>query len=306
VPGVILSLHWSVLPQLDVALWGRLMDSIHSSEGEFVTLTNIYNQKTGQVQPTCQKTTLASCTYSEATPNNFPDPKVGNPNALTSFKFPIPPEVRVGFRFHQPRTKSVMVFGNSGEARDPLHDDSFDVELDGSYTMNSKADTIEVRIHSANGAGDLTTQPTGVPLPPNADRPTGYKDSYGLRLGGQWNAIPDKFAIRAGGWLETQAVDPAYLMINPVGATRWGFGGGIVFRQDFIDISIGYQRHLSAGLDNGGNGAQFTPVGTGATPSFNENTPVPGRTEFRSTHAINGGHVTEDAHAFTLGGTMRF
>lgn len=305
VPGVILSLHWSVLPQLDVAVWGRYMDSVKSSEGQFQTLTQVYNNN-GQVNPICNGDP-ATCTT--ATPNNYPDPnaKPPNPNALTSFKFPIPPEVRVGLRFHQPRTKSVMAFDKAGEVRDPLHDDSFDVEVDGSYTMNSAADVIEVRIQGKNGAGSILTQPTGIVLPPNADRPTGYKDSYGVRLGGQWNAIPDKLGIRAGGWLETQAVDPAYLSINPVGATRWGFGGGIVFRQDFIDISIGYQRHLSAGLDNGGNGAQLTPVGTGPTnPIFNENQHIPGRTEFRSIHAINGGHVTEDAHAFTLGGTVRF
>jgi long-chain fatty acid transport protein len=304
VPGVILSLHWSVLPQLDVAVWGRLMDSIKSSEGEFQTLTQIYGNE-GKVNPVCY-TDPAGCTT--ATPNNFPDPNVKppNPQALTSFKFPIPPEVRLGLRFHQPRSKSVLAFDDGGEVRDPLHDDSFDVELDGSYTMNSKADVIEVRILEKDGSGALSTQPTGVNLPPNADRPTGYKDSYGIRLGGQWNAVQDKFAIRAGGWLETQSQDPAYLSINPVGATRWGFGGGIVFRQDFIDISFGYQRHLSAGLDNGGNGAQLTPVGTGAQPPFNLNTPQPGRQEFRSAHAINGGHVTQEAHAFTLGGTVRF
>jgi hypothetical protein len=161
--------------------------------------------------------------------------------------------------------------------------------------MNSRADHIEVRfIADANGRGLANTVPTGVPLPPNADRPTGYKDSYGVRFGWQWNAVQDKLALRAGGWLETQSQDPAYLTVNPVGAERYGFGGGVVFRQNFVDVSFGYQRHLSAGLDNGGNGKLLTPVGTGGTP------------ENRSFHAVNGGKVTQSAHVLTLGGTIRF
>jgi long-chain fatty acid transport protein len=303
VPGVVASLHWSVLPELDLSVWGRWMDSIRTSQADVTITTQIYDQK-GALQPTCLgdrrpdgTTVLGNCQI--ATASHFTD-------ALTSFKFPIPPEVRLGARFHQPRTKSRMLFDKGGESRDPLHDDAFDVELDGSYSMNSKANTIEVRFKDNNGAGSVPTDPTGVPLPPNADRINGYKDSYGVRLGGQWNAIPDKLGVRAGGWFESQSMDPAYLSTFPVGATRWGFGGGLVLRQDFIDISIGYQRHQSAGLDNKGEGAMLAGTGTGAEPAFNLNNNIPGRTEFRSIHAVNGGHVTQSAHAFTLGGTVRF
>jgi len=48
-------------------------------------------------------------------------------------------------------------------------------------------------------------------------------------------------------------------------------------------------------------------VGTGYDdPPFNTANNIPGRTEFRSKHAVNGGHFTESAHAFTLGGTVHF
>jgi len=277
VPGVVLSAHWSVLPELDVSFWGRWMDSVRTTTADITVTAQLFDPTT-KLQPTCTGD-ITSC--QTATVNRFPG------NALTAFKYTIPPEFRIGARFHQPRTKSRLLWEKGGEVRDPLHDDSFDVEVDGSYSLNSVADNIEVRFHP------LIVRPTDVDLPPNADRATGYKDSYGVRVGGQWNAVQDKLALRAGGWFESESVDPAYMSIFPVGATRWGFGGGVVLRQDFIDISLGYQRHLSAGQNNYGVGLQTIPVGTGSD-------------NYRSVHTVNGGHITESANVFSLGGTVRF
>ncbi|HEX4337414.1 MAG TPA: hypothetical protein VH062_15970 [Polyangiaceae bacterium] len=300
VPGAVASIHWSILPQLDISVWGRWMDAIRTHSADFTLTAQIFNQGSGAVQPTC--TGLPSSCQT-ATVNVYK----GATNALTLFEYKIPPELRAGVRFHQPRTKSRLTWEQGREVRDPLHDDLFDVELDGSYDMNSKANTVVTRFKSLNGTGSVPVIPTGVELPPNADRPTGFKDSFGLRVGGQWNAVRDKFAVRAGAWYESQSIDPAYMQVFPVGAERWGFGGGIVLRQDFIDISLGYQRHLSAGQNNNGDGKLLIPVGTGySQPPFNTANNIPGRTEFRSIHAINGGHITESANAFTLGGTVHF
>jgi len=280
VPGVVFSAHLSVLPQLDVSFWGRWMDSVRTHTADMTITAQLFDQ-TGKLQPVCTGD-ITTCTT--ASINRYPG------NALTAFKYTIPPEFRIGARFHQPRTKSRLIWEKGGEVRDPLHDDSFDVEVDGSYSLNSVADTVQVRFNP------LPVVPTGVNLPPNADKPTGFKDSYGVRVGGQWNAVQDKFGVRAGGWFESQSVDPAQMEIFPVGATRWGFGGGIVLRQDFIDISLGYQRHLSAGQNNNGVGLMTIPVGTGNNANFN----------YRSVHTVNGGHITENAHVFSLGGTVRF
>src|SRR4029079_1025732 len=118
---------------------------------------------------------------------------------------------------------------------------------------------IEVRFAEINGQGAQTIVPVGK-VPPNADRWNGYIDSYGIRFGGQGNVIQDKFGLRAGTWLETRSQDPAWLQLGVVGGMRGGFGGGVVFRQDFIDISIGYQHHWSNILDNGGNGAMRSTI----------------------------------------------
>ena len=152
-------------------------------------------------------------------------------------------------------------------------------------------------------------------IPPNADKWNGYENSFGLRLGGQLNLVPDKVGIRAGTWFESQSMDPKWLSIAAVGATRGGFGGGVVFRQDFIDVSIGYQHHWSSGLDNGGQGSMRAIVGQlapGANEQpYNTNLDPAGataatRTQFRSAQTVNDGRITQSAHAFTLGGTVRF
>jgi hypothetical protein len=310
VPGVIVSLHWSLRPELDVSIWGRWMDAIRSSHG-VLDVTQQPFDGNGQLNPPCAGapspsggTSYGGCSANQSVPNHLE-------GAVTHFEYPIPPELRWGVRFHQPRTRSRAAFDEARIVRDPLHDDLFDVEVDQSLTLNSQAGTILVRFPESEGKGTIPTNPTNVPVPPNADRPTGYKDSLGIRVGGQWNTVRDLFGIRAGGWLETRSQDPTLLTIAPVGATRFGFGGGLVVRYHFMDVSIGYQRHLSAGLDNGGNGRLRAPAAIRSAPTFDLGAEPPSvaavdRRQFRSVHAVNGGSVSFDAHVFTLGGVVRF
>jgi hypothetical protein len=320
VPGVIASLHWSVTPTLDVAAWGRWIDDVHTTQGELTLTSDSYNSRTlpgapqySQLQPICRQADPQACPRATAVPNAF-----GN-DTFKEFRFPIPPEVRIGVRFHLPRSNGAPAntakgpaigLGSAGESRDPLHDDLFDVELNGSYTANSRANTIEVRFaDNGNGGGSRTISPVGY-VPPNADRWNGYIDSYGVRLGGQVNVIQDKLGLRAGTWVETRSQDPAWLQIGVVGGMRGGFGGGIVVRQDFIDISLGYQHQWSNILDNGGHGAMRTTItSSDANPNLN-NEPAgvtaANRTQYRTFHTVNDGRLSQVADVFSLGGTIHF
>ncbi len=324
VPGGILSMHWSPLSQLDVAAWGRWMSDAYSTSGSLIVLAEPYNGSFSAVKPLCQLPDKASC--NSAVPAVTTVNTYGN-ETFRHLKFPFPPEVRLGVRFHSPRSKKEepkytqrVEATDKPPVRDPLHDDVFDIELDGSYSLNAAANTVEARFAEGpgsgfpNGAGIVTVSPVGF-IPPNADKWNGYQNSFGLRLGGQVNVIPDKLGIRAGTWFESQSMDPKWLTISMVGGQRGGFGGGVVFRQDFIDISIGYQYHWNAGLDNGGQGAMRSVVGqlstSGMQQPFNTNLNPPGSnaatyTQFRSAQTVNDGRVTQSAHAFTLGGTVRF
>jgi hypothetical protein len=309
VPGVVLSLDWSIARLLDVAVWGRYLDAVRSHHGSLDVTQQPFDGN-GNVNPPCAGVAgpagadYSSCTSNQSVPNHFP-------SAVTLFEYRIPPEVRAGIRFHVPRGGAPRRLEvDTVPIRDPLHDELFDIELDGSFTQNSAASEVIARFRTGTQA--LVTKPTKVPVPPNADRPTGYRDSFGARFGGQWNAIADLFAVRAGAWLETQSQDPAFLTVAPVGAFRFGFGGGLVVRYHFLDVSIGYQRHLSAGLDNHGDGRLRAPAAVGANGvPFNPSTEpanvsAANRQVFRTLHAVNGGSVSFDADVFTLGGVARF
>ncbi len=314
-PGVVVSVHWSPTPMLDVAAWGRWISPLDSSTGDLSIQTQPFDS-TGattstKLQPTCQANRGSAC-YNNALLS--PINQYGN-DAFRHFKFPFPPEVRVGVRFHRPRAGVEQRPFDSTPvtrrftSRDPLHDDLFDVELDGSYSFNTAANTIEIRFAEANGGGTAPVKPIGE-VPPNADIWNGYENSFGLRLGGQWNAIRDVLGLRAGTWLETQSQRAEWLEVYPVGATRGGFGGGVVVRQDFVDISVGYQYQWSAGLDNGGVGARRAVQAVGGT-AFNLSDNPPGSnagsaTQFRSYQTVNDGNVIQHAHVFTLGGTVRY
>lgn len=312
VPGAILSVHWSATSQIDIAAWGRWIDDVHSTEGELEAVLKPYTTGYTGLKPVCQQPVAGNC--NDAVYTNHAN------DAFRDFRFPLPPEARIGVRFHQPRTQANVIkggdFGANGfKSRDPLHDDVFDVEVNGSYSLNESANTIEVRFaENPDGTGAKDLVPNGK-LPPNADKWNGYKNSIGARLGTQINVIRDRFGVRAGTWIETQSQDPKWLSVAAVGALRGGVGGGIVFRQDFIDISIGYQYHWSAGLDNNGQGAMRGVVGTGQDadpkdPQFrttkDAGKSAADRTQFRTNFTVNDGSITQHAHAFTLGGTVRF
>ncbi|HVW29318.1 MAG TPA: hypothetical protein VHC69_28320 [Polyangiaceae bacterium] len=309
VPGVVVALQASLTPHLDVALWGRYLDAIRASDGSLDVTQQPYDGN-GNLNPPCAgapdatgKTSFVPCSSAQAVPNHFE-------HAVTRFEYRIPPEIRAGVRVHVPRERPRP--SDEPTSRDPLHDDLFDVEVDGSFTQNSFASTIIVRFQDPNGPNKLITNPSLVPVPPNADRPTGYQDSFGVRLGGQWNAVRDLVGVRAGGWLETRSQDPAYLTMDPVGAFRFGFGGGVVLRYHFLDVSIGYQRQASLGLDNHGDGQLRAPAALGPNGmKFDPDAEPAGVSAatpqtYRTIHAVNGGSVTFDANVFTLGGVARF
>jgi long-subunit fatty acid transport protein len=168
------------------------------------------------------------------------------------------------------------------------------------------ADTITVRFAGApDGTANVPVRPEGN-LPPRADRPTGYKDSFGARLGGQYNLVQAKFGIRAGGWFETAAADAEWLHVSPVPAARMGFGGGVVYRHGSLDVSAGYQRHFSNGLDNGGNGSLRAGAGTRQEGEGFRIGNEPDEEQFRTNQKINGGRVEQSANVFALGAVYRF
>lgn len=286
IPGVVVGGHWSATERLDLGVWYRWIDRI-SAEGDLEVRAPYY-EVSGTRRPAC-----ADVGGTQGCAEDTRSTDYGEDRALVEITLPM--EARVGARFHVPfpapsRLQAESFRQDDYPDRDPLRDDVFDLELDLTWANNSAADEVKVRF-PAN-----TIIVRGIEagtVPGNADRPTGYRDSFGARLGGQWTAMRNKLGLRYGSWIESAAVEAEYLTVTGVPALRGGFGGGVVLRVGRVDVEVGYQHHWNAGLDNGGQGKLRAILGTG-------------RADNRSYHTVNGGSIEQHANVFSLGVVARF
>lgn len=272
IPGFVIGVLYSPLRQLDVGLAIQAQEAF-DAHGDLTTKANYWTNNGVSDNPT-------------VTDSSDIEP------GLAHFRLPNPLEVRLGVRFHQPRDAKAPI--GAGEARDPIADDVFDVELDVSYTRNSVYDQITLRFPERPVIEVLGT---GGTVPQNADVPLAIKgDTIGLRLGGEYVVLPDRLAVRAGGWWEPDVQRPEYLNVAVVATQRIGLAGGVAVRFGPLDVEAGYMHVFFDTLDNDGNGAVRVVSGDASAQ------PVPNR----SPYPINGGKVSQSANIVSVGGTLRF
>jgi long-subunit fatty acid transport protein len=286
VPGFVGSVLYELSENLDLAGWYRWSDKVRA-KGDLELVAPYYTAQ-GTVRSECPYAGYTK-SHAGATCADITRSEDVKGKDAASITLTIPMEARVGARWHAPRgPKAEPGPTRAFRTRDPLEDDVYDVELDLSWANNSAGDMVEVRFPDGIGVN-------GAPgtVPTNADTPTGWQDSFGARLGGQYNLMPNQLGLRAGTWLESSATKKQYLNPTNVAALRGGVGGGVVYRVAMVDLEAGYQHIWSAGLDNGGNGATRAIAGTGSPDN-------------RSYHAINGGKVTQSANVVSLGAVARF
>jgi long-subunit fatty acid transport protein len=159
-------------------------------------------------------------------------------------------EVFLGGRYAQRRVKRER-------ALDPMKDEIWDVEIDAYWSQTSHVDAYTLRIRKPGEMQNisLSTSPTAsvIPLPENATLYHGWKDTYGVRLGGDWNVLQDFLAVRAGLGFETKGVPTQNMNLDywplqkttvSIGATvklgRWKIHAAYarVFNQT-VDVKVG-------------------------------------------------------------------
>jgi long-chain fatty acid transport protein len=287
IPGFVASTLFEANDNIDLAAWYRFSDKI-KAKGDLTVIAPYYTGQ-GVRRTLCEPgedPTADSCANTTKT-----EDVAGKDKAKLTITIPM--EIRIGARWHMPRKPAVGLEAeglrkDTHPVRDPLRDDLYDLELDLSWANNSAAEETEVRF-----PGNVNVEGTPGFVPQNADRPTGWKDSFGARLGFQYNAMRNTLGLRTGTWIETPAVDDEYLTVTGVPALRGGFGGGVVFRIQAVDLEFGYQHIWNAGLDNDGDGKLRAIAGTGSPDN-------------RSYHAVNGGKVSQHANVFSAGAVARF
>jgi len=272
-PGFVIGVFAAPSKKLDLGASFKWQDGVDTTTS--LQLESLYWKNSGQKNDKPCPAGPANC-------------NVTNQESAGTLKFRIPLEGRVGVRFHQPLRAGSLVPKTGMTKRDTIAEDLFDVEMDVTYAHNSVVDNLEVRFKDG-----IKVNGTPGTIPTNADIPHQWKDVFGVRLGGDFVAIPGFLAVRAGGFYETSGQDAAYL--NPDFHNGWkaGVGGGATVRLGRVDVSLAYQHTFFETLDNGGKGLVYALSGDATTG-------------YRSKHNVNGGSLSSSLNEVALGGTVRF
>jgi long-subunit fatty acid transport protein len=315
-PGFTLGAIWSPSDNLDVAAWYKWVSSVNA-KGDVTTAANYFTSAVAAgdkaqvtygdtAEPYCQ--TVAS---GQAPPATGPICGSGNNGKIT---VPIPMEAKLGVRYHKPRADVPY----DEHRREPMAQDVFDIEADFTWANDSAFDNLQIRFPGdANGNGILPANP-GIPsavIPANADVRHGFRDVFGVRVGGDYNILPDQLALRAGAFFETQAANSVYQNIDFDGAERIGVALGGTYRihtgsekQHALDLMAGYGHVFFGTLSNDNPNGQGLPALTGISCVTGQIAgPCPGGEQrYRTLWPVNLGTITSSINVINVGASYKF
>ncbi|MEO5731217.1 MAG: hypothetical protein ABI134_33865 [Byssovorax sp.] len=285
-PGFVLSALWMPSKNLDLSAWFRFQDAFKTETAD-VTLEANYWTAVGVKAPK---------------------------NDLTehldkgTLKLNLPMEAKLGLRYHMDRqdvrARPGWATKHPGRrTRDPMSEELFDVELNFTWANNSAIDQLYLGFQpglKVNLGNNLTA-----PLPTNANVPHYFKDVVGIRLGGDVNVLPNRLALRAGGFFESKGQNDEFLGLDFDNAQKYGIGGGATLRLGPVDVSASFQHTFYGVLDNKGAGAVHALSGDEASCAVLQNE-GPAPTCNRSVQAINGGKLEQSLNEIGVGATMRW
>ncbi len=266
IPGFTTSIHVTPFDFLDLAVGFRWEDHVRMDNLKM-------DMRTGSLSYYGVEDELLL--YQDAAGNIATLPGYGTvltpnkPGSITA-EPPTVPQLSFGIRIAdriRPRPKQYVGLDKAKDpVHDPMADENWDIELDAVYYFTSEFKT-QAAITEGKMVFDWLTVRTlpdgseqrtpgsfaaGVCLERNSDGtcakarqvPRDYmgKDQLSLRLGGDYNPIPNVLALRLGVSYETRGQDPEY--VRPTWSMpfeRLGLHGGITWRIDGrTDISFGY------------------------------------------------------------------
>jgi long-chain fatty acid transport protein len=136
-------------------------------------------------------------------------------------------------------------------ALDPMKDEVWDVEVDGYWSQTSHVDQYPLKLYDeppgTPGAANLafSSAPGAAVLatPQQAVIPRHWRDTFGVRVGGDYNVLPSLLALRAGFSYESRAVPVEYMNIDAYPVARLGLHVGATLALDNWKLTAAYE-HL--------------------------------------------------------------
>ncbi len=315
VPGGTLGVLWSASPMVDLAGWYKISAPV-DAPADVKSYANYYNVGQSVVQ--------GDSSQPGCVPAGQPAAGTCSPG-LGHVKLPVPMEAKIGVRVHKPR-RGLAIEGADLHRRDPMAQDVWDLELNVTWANDSAIDTLQIRFPAGSDGVNGVIPVAGTPgtVPPNADIPHNYNDVVGVRLGGDYNVVPNKLAIRAGAFFESPAAKSVngqniYMATDFMAGTRVGLAIGatvrIPLKKDVpateggaVELSLGYMHMFVTDLSNDGSQGGIRAL---AGTACETGTPTNGVCSngvqaFRTTWFANLGTITNSLDVINIGASYRF
>ncbi|MBX3207934.1 MAG: outer membrane protein transport protein [Labilithrix sp.] len=322
IPRVTGGALWSVTPEIDFAGWYQWTDAINAT-GDVGTATSFYTAANARGDDS--RVGYGDTIFSDCGTGRPQDEGKCGKGDNAKVKFVIPMEAKVGFRYHRPRVslEEAQTQASPGKSfrRDPLANDLFDFEVDLTWANNSAINALEVRFPSdPSGSGRLPVSGINSEVPPNADQPRQYRDVFGIRVGGDYNVLPDRLAVRAGAYIETNAGREQFQHVDFAASQRIGFALGGTYRirlgkdaarTDAIEIMAGYGHTFFADQTRTDRSASGIGAVAGAPCPGDATVTGPNRCSdgtqrYRTSWPVNLGTITNALNVINVGVAYRF
>jgi hypothetical protein len=201
-------------------------------------------------------------------------------------------EATIGLRYAKRRVARARVLN-------PMKDEVFDLEVDlyWSQTSHVKDNAVTLFEGQRGAIGSpwvsRSSAPTGgvVPIQNGFSIPRNWKDTYGVRFGGDWNVIANLMAIRLGVSYETGAVPNEYMNIDFWPLKKVGVHAGLTTQLGRQKFTIAYSHVFYETV--------AVPVGTGKVVDIAAEAPDRGQ-------AVNEGYYQAALDVISLQTNIAF
>lgn len=206
------------------------------------------------------------------------------------FSMTLPMEFRAGFRYIHLRGQQEL----------------FDVELDFRYELWSQMESYRVDGTGMSASIDGISEPVSVGL---IVVPKNWKNTFSVRLGGDFNAIENRLKLRAGTFWETAAAPNEYAYVDFLASTRIGasLGASVILGKFEMALSYTYVIEVPVKVhETDGKIYQQVPGSRCKGPDYDDPTFCDANYQGQPSATVNGGTYTNTYHFTSLALSYRF
>jgi long-chain fatty acid transport protein len=179
----------------------------------------------------------------------------------------------------------------------------FDIELDVEYETWSRAKAFTVD----SGGLEATAMNVSIPIG-KIEIQKQWRDTLGVKLGGDFALVPNRFTVRAGAFYETAVAPAAYANMDFPGGQRVGGSVGASLMLSHWEVALAYQLRLQPTFtvaEADARGYQQVPASSCVAP-YTDATSCNPAYRGQPSPAVNAGTYTASSHLVSLAFIYRY